>query len=263
MLKGKSLPRLLALVALLLTAVTVAAQSDPAAPAAARVRVAHLAPFAGSDSANISVELGGNVIASNLAFGDRTNYQNVAGGAGAYEVVVLRDGSPVHSEPVNLPDGDVSLVVVGDNVPEIPLDVYVVDDTMSDPGAGSAAARILHVAPIGTTIDATRVDICSQEGVLFSPTADALRYLRSTADRILPAGDYDLKVTRTVPGTPCAGTVVIDPPPLTLAEGDKTSLYLVGDGPNQPLTVFTFEDGLIGGEQPTESAVHLPVIVSQ
>lgn len=262
MLNRSVLPRLLALAVLMLTFGAVAAQGDPAAPTAVRVRVAHLAPFAGSDSANVTVELGGAVVANNLAFGDRTGYQAVAGGAADYEVFVLRDGGIVHSETVTLPDGDTSLIVVGDET-QVPLDLFVVNDTLEDPGAGLAGLRILHAAAVGATIDATRVDVCSQTGELFNATANGLRYLRSTSYRLLPAGDYDLKITRTVPETACAGAVIIDPPPLTLAEGDKTSLYLVGDGTNQPLTVFTFEDGLGDGGGPTDSLVNLPVIVRQ
>ena len=87
MLNRSVLPRLLALIMLLLTAGVVAAQTMPTlpappgaspapnAPTAARVRIAHLAPFAGSDSATITVHIDGAAVGGALAYGDHTDYQ--------------------------------------------------------------------------------------------------------------------------------------------------------------------------------------------
>lgn len=49
-------------------------------------------------------------------------------------------------------------------------------------------------------------------------------------------------------------------PPIPLAAGTETTLFLVGDGTNQSPAVFTFEAGLIGGDLPTGRRLNLPVV---
>jgi hypothetical protein len=245
----------------LLLAAAAAAQPGPAAPDAARVRVAHLAPFPGSDTPNVAVHLDGTPLMSGMAYGEYSNYQTVPGGAGEVLVEVLRDGSPVLSETVTLLDGDTALVVIGDE-DQVPLDLLVLDENLPDPGATSAGLRFVHVAAIGATIEATRVDVCNQEGVVFNSSANGLRYNRTTSYRVIPPGDYDLKVTRTTAGDACTGALLIDPPIITLAAATRTSVFLVGDGVNQTLAIFTFAEGLIGDEPP-QSALFLPAVMRQ
>jgi hypothetical protein len=252
-------PRLLALAALLLGVGVAAAQDAPAAPAAVRVRIAHLAPFAGSDSATIAVQVGGAAVGGMLAYGDHSAYQTLAAGPGTHTIQVLRDGAVAVSEAVTFDDGDASIIVTGDEN-NVALSVLVLDDDLAAPGAGQVGLRVTHVAAIGATIEATQVDVCSQDGAIFHSSAAGLRYNRTSAYRLIPANTYDLKVTRYNEATPCAGSVLIDPPAVALAEGTKTTLFLVGDGPNQPLAVFTFDEGLIGDDSPTESMLYLPAI---
>lgn len=255
--KRSVLPGLLAL-ALLTLMTAVAAQAAPAAPTAVRVRVAHLAPFPGSDTANIAVHIDGAAVGGTMAYGGHSAYQTLAAGPKDYTVEVLRDGTPALTTTVTLADGDSSIIVIGDEA-RVSLAVLKVDDNLADPGAGAGGLRVVHVAPIGATIPETQVDVCSQAGELFHTTAHGLRYVRSTAYRLLPVGSYDLKVTRYDEATPCGGALVVDLPAIELVEGDRMTLYLVGDGPNQPLDGFTFEDGLLGGEGPTEHLLYMPV----
>lgn len=259
MLNRSNLSRLLALVALLLNVGIAAAQDAPAAPAAVRVRIAHLAPFAGSDSATIAVQIDGTAVGGALAYGDHTAYLALAGDPGPRSVQVLRDGAVALTQNVTLADGDNSLVITGDAA-QVQIGLLALDDNLADPGAGDTGLRVTHVAVIGATIEATQVDVCSQEGQIFHASAAGLRYNRTTAYRLIPANTYDLKVTRYVEDAACSGAIVIDPPAITLAEGAKTTLFLVGDGPNQPLAVFTFEEGLIGDNSPTESLLNLPAV---
>lgn len=260
----RSVLRCLAMMTALLAATAAAAaQAEPAAPAAVRVRVAHLAPFAGSDSATIAVHIDSTAVGGTMAYGGHTDYVALAGGEGDHLIEVLRDGVVVLSEPHTLADGDTSVVVVGDdNV--VPLDMLVLAENTDEPGAGHAGLRITHVAVLGATINETKVDVCNETGEIFNGSAAGLRYLRTTSNRLLPIGDYDLKVTRTNAAGDCAGPVAIDPPVLTLAEGTKTNLFLVGDGANQTLAVFTFADGLIGddGPPPTSGKLYLPVLAA-
>jgi hypothetical protein len=255
------------LLAILLTAAVAAAQDSPTAPTAVRVRVAHLAPFPGSDNANITVRINGTPRAANLAYGGRTDYVTLGGGAGNRVVEVVRNGTVLNTRTVMLEDGDSSIIVIG-NEDEVAIGVLVVNDSQPEPGETETGLRVFHVAPIGATIDATRVDVCSQDGIIFNDLARGLRFGRNSplaGYKPLPIGTYDLKVTRYVATTECAGTLLIDPPPLSLGAGVGTTLYLVGDGPNQPLAVFTFAAGLIGdgNPPPTGAKLFLPVAVSQ
>lgn len=259
MLNRLVLPRLLALLALLLGVGVAGAQDAPATPTAVRVRIAHLAPFAGSDGATIAVQIDGAAVGGTLAYGDHTAYLTLAGAAGPRAIQVLRDGAVAVTENVTLAEGDNSLVVIGD-VNQVPLDVMVLDDNLADPGEGMVGLRVAHVAAIGATIEATQVDVCSQDGVIFHSSAARLRYKRTSNYRLLDAATYDLKVARYNETVPCSGVVIIDPPPIPLAAGTETTLFLVGDGTNQSPAVFTFEAGLIGGDLPTGRRLNLPVV---
>ena len=261
MLNRLILPRLVALLTLLLAAGVASAQDDPTAPTAVRIRIAHLAPFAGSDQATIAVQINGAAVGGALAYGDRTAYLSLSGAAGPRSIQVLRDGAVALTDSITLADGDNSLIITGD-ADQVPLGVLLLNDNLADPGEGMAGLRVTHVAPIGATIEATQVDVCSQDGQIFHSSAAGLRYNRTTAYRLIPANTYDLKITRFIEDAPCSGAVVIDPPALTLAAGSEMTLLLVGDGNNQPLAVFTFEDGLIGNDSPTDSQLNLPVVFS-
>ncbi len=261
MLNRLILPRLVALLTLLLAAGVAGAQDAPTTPTAVRIRIAHLAPFAGSDSATIQIQIDGAAVGGTLAYGDRTAYLPLSGAAGARSVQVLRDGAVALTDSIMLADGDNSLAVIGDDN-NVPLDVLVVDDNLSGPEEGKASLRVTHVAAIGATIEATRVDVCNQDGILFNPSSAGLRYNRTSSDKDIDPNAYDLKVTRFNEANPCTGALVIDPPPIPLAAGTKTNLFLVGDGTNQPLAVFTFEEGLIGDDSPTQRQLNLPVVLA-
>jgi len=260
----RTVPRCLFVVAvLLMTATAAVAQAEPAALAAVRVRVAHLAPFDGSDSATIAVRIDDAAVGGTMAYGAHTDYIALAGGEESRLIEVLRDGEVIISEGHTLADGDTSIVVIGDD-DLVPLDLLVIGENVDDPGEGRAGLRVTHVAVLGATIEETKVDVCSQDGDIFNSSAAGLRYPRTTGNRLLPADDYDLKITRTNVAGDCAGLTVINPPPLTLAEGTKTNLFLVGDGANQTLAVFTFELGLIGDDnpQPAGGTLFLPMLAA-
>lgn len=258
MLNRSSLARLIVLAALLMVAVGAAAAQ--AAPTAARVRVAHLAPFLGSNNATISVQVAAAPIGGNLAYGGRTNYVTVAGGPGDYIATVLHQGGIIYSEAITLTEGDSSIIVVGDQT-QVPLDILLVNDTLADPGPGAGGLRFVHVAALGATIDATRVDVCFQDGDPFHNTSLAFRYLRTTAYRLLPAGPYDTKIARYNETTPCSGEVLINPPPLMVGVGARRTVYLVGDGTNQDLAIFTFGEGIIASEG--DQRLFLPTLMRQ
>lgn len=234
----------------------------PAAPTAIRVRVAHLAPFPGSSANDITIALNGVTLGASMSYGDKTDYQTVAGAPGTFTVEVTRQGAPVDllTDAVTLVDGDQSLVLIGD-ITQIPLDVLLADDTRDPPPAGRGDLRVAHAAAIGNSNDTTKVEVCSQDGLPFQPGADALRYNRTTTFKQLDAGEYDLKVMRFVEDPACSGQLAIDLPLVTLPSAAVTTLYLVGDGTNHPLTGFTFADGLLGEQPPEQSQVMIPALI--
>ena len=175
MLNRLILPRLVALIALLLFAGVADAQDAPAAPTAVRIRIAHLAPFAGSDSATIEVQINGGAVGGTLAYGDRTAYLHRSGGAGARSCQVLRDGAVALADSIALADGDNSLIITGD-AEQVPLGVLLIDDNLAGPDEGMIGLRVTHVAAIGATIASTLVDVCSQSEQLFHNYAAGLRY---------------------------------------------------------------------------------------
>jgi hypothetical protein len=232
--------------------------SAPQAPNAVRVRLAHLASFAGSDSDNLTVTINGVPFGGALQYGDKVDYQVMAAGPGNYSVVVLRNGNPFASKTVGLVDGDHTLVIIG-NLAGTQPEVFHFSDVIDPPNIGKTKLRVAHVATIGSTLAGTSVDICSQTGAIFTPTAIDLRYHEATIFVSLNPGTYNLKVPRWVDGalTPCTGPVVIDPIPMAFADGAITTLYLVGDGTNQEAQMFSFELGLIPNEtivDPTPTA---------
>lgn len=238
------------------------AVAAPDLPTAIRVRVAHLAPYPGSSAPDVTVTVGGVVVATELGYSDRTEYQTLALAPGDHAVEVLRSGSPVATETVSLIDGDQSLIFIG--VEPLPLTIWHVDDNSdTTPPADRGDLRFGHVAAIGLTADATKVDICSQDGVSFQQGADPLRYARLTTYKQLKAMEYSLKMTRDNDGDACSGEIVIDPPPWVLLGGVATTFYLVGDAVNQDLAGFTFTDGLIGADPapPPESKIMIPALI--
>ncbi len=248
--------RLLSLFALLV--LLSAAVSAQAAPLAVRVRVAHLAPFAGSSAAKLTVTLDGAPLAANLVYGDRTDYQPLAVEPGEHTIVVARDGAPVLSAPVTLIEGDQSILIIGDEN-KVPLAVWPLDDTGPDPSPGAGQLRVAHAAALGATIAETEIDVCSQTGGLFDNSAAGLRYRRTSFYHQLPPAAYNLKITRYAANTPCGGPTLFSLAPVSLPEGARLTLILVGDGNHQPYGGFTFADGLLDGESPPVSnRIYLP-----
>lgn len=257
----KSVLALIVILGLTLLAIASAKGQAAAAPLAVRLRVAHLAPFAASgEDATLSVEINGTPLPTDLDYGDHLDYQSLAAGPGDYQIQVSLDGGVIISKTVTLADGDNSLAIIGD-MNNTPADVWALSDTVAPPGAGRTVLRVAHAAPIGATIDETRVDVCTQDGVPFDNSANNLRYRQASSFKSIPAATYDLKITRAVESAPCSGDIVIDPPEIELANGAITTLYLIGDGTNRPMAVFTFQEGIIGEPEPTNGTIFVPAIL--
>jgi hypothetical protein len=251
----KKLVNLKVFIALAFLAVLVGAalaQSDspsaPQAPDAVRIRIVHLAPFAGSSTDNMTVTINGNPVGGAIQYSEWIDYQTMPGGPGDYTVAAFRNGNPFASKVFTLPDGDHTIAIIGNlevggTLPQL----WHYSDVVEPPDLGKTKLRVVHVASIGATLAETSVDVCNQAGVLFTPTALDLRYREATIFVSFNPGTYDFKMTRWIDGalTPCTGAVVIDPIPITLNDGVITTMFLVGDNINQEAQAFTFALGLI------------------
>jgi hypothetical protein len=212
----------------------------------ARLRVAHLAPFAGEvGDTSVSVWLDGLEVLSDLMFGDTTDYLEVP--AGMYNVAIIPTGTmtPAITGTLMLASGiDFTAAAVGNVAPQ-PLDLRVTaDDNMPSPGM--VRLRVVHAAPFAAGDVLTEVDVRTDEGDVFEGLENVAYGDVSGYLEIDPA-TYDLMVT-----TPGGGTTLLDIPPLALAAGDVATLYVVGDVVNQPLDAL-----VVSGQTRTPTRLQL------
>jgi hypothetical protein len=90
--------------------------------------------------------------------------------------------------------------------------------------------RVVHVAPFDADIANTAIDICTETNTPVTGFT-GLTYLSQSGYLTFPAQAYDWKVA-----TPGCGATLVDIPPFNLHAGGVVTLYIVGDGANQPLT---------------------------
>lgn len=254
---------LVAVVILAVFAGAALAQSDaPQAPDAVRVRMVHLASFPGSNTAAMTVSIDGNPVPGSLTYGQSTSYITLTDTVDDnHTFIVLRDGAPFKTRVINLTDGDHTVAITG-NLDELLPELVAHKDTTDPVDIGKAKLRVINVAGLGYTLADTSVDVCSQEGVSFTPTGNDLRYKEATIFKILNAGAYNLKMTDWIEGSLvfCTGPTVIDPVPLDLADRSITTLYLTGDNDNQEARAFSIELGFIENEDPVAQPATLTII---
>jgi len=96
--------------------------------------------------------------------------------------------------------------------------------------------RVIHLAPFSPSVANTAVDVCNASNAPIAGFTN-LRYLWQSGYVTFDPGNYDWTV-----GTPGCGSTLIDIPPFSLARGSVLTIYIVGDGTNQPLTVVISVD---------------------
>jgi hypothetical protein len=202
--------------------------------AAARLSVAHLAPFAAEIGAtSVSVSANGDEVLTDFTFGETTDYLDLP--EGNYQLAVTPIGAtdPAITGTVALAAGaDYTAAAIG-NATNQPLELLALEDDNSAPSAGNAKVRIVHAAPFTDTLAATEVDIRTEAGDVVGGLTN-VPYKGNSGYLELPPATYDLKIT--APGDP--DTTLIDVPPFTLSDGDIVTVFAVGDGSNQPLNVL-------------------------
>ncbi len=227
----------------------------------ARLYVAHLAPFSDDDGSSVTVRLNGTDSLTEFKYGDSTGY--IVLPAGEYDVeILLTDTTTVAiSETVTLEAmQDYTVLAVGDGVNQS-LDLLPLNDDNSDPKDGFGKIRFGHAAPFANEALATRADIRLQDGTpKGSVIARNVPYSAMTEYLTLAAGTYDLVIT-----APGGGTVLLDPPAITLGDGEILTALVTGDGTNQNLNVFAISNGqkgsfIMDGTFTATTQIFLPVI---
>lgn len=213
----------------------------------ARLRVAHLAPFAEAvEETSVSVWLDGMEVLSEFSYGDITDYLELP--PGMYNVSIIPTGemTPVITGTLMLVSGvDYTAAATGNVTPQ-PLDLLVTMDNNLPPSPGMAKLRVVHAAPFAAGDVLTEVDVRTDEGDVFQGLENVAYggvsdYLEVDPDT------YDLMVT-----TPGGDPPLLDIPPLTLVAGDVVTLYVVGDEIDQPLDAL-----VVLGQAPTPTMLQL------
>lgn len=213
----------------------------------ANLWLVHAAPFASSPAASSVTVVISNTVSS-LQINDM-RYLETTGGylavpsGVATDVTVTPTGStiPLAMDTYTLTNKTDSTVAVIGGANGFPTELLKVMDDNSAPPKGMGKLRIIHVAPIFNPITGTVLDVRTQDGATLNPLFNTLTYKADSGYVTLPFGYYDLKAT-----TPGGGTTVIDIPSFPLGDQTIVTLFLVGDGTNQPLAgmLMAYQEGM-------------------
>jgi hypothetical protein len=229
------------------TAGLLLAGSISVALADARVRVAHLAPFADTiEGTSVTVAVNGDAILQDFTYGEFTGYLDLAPGTYQITVTPTGAGAPAITGSATLADNvDYTLAAVGNgSLQDLGL-LALVDDNAA-PAAGNLKLRVVHAAPFADTLEATEVSIRSDGGDVIAGLTNVPFNVASGVLEI-PAGNYDLKVS-----TPDGRGNLIDLAPLDLPAGVSLTVFATGDGVNQPLGFLALPLGALPTETPVD-----------
>ena len=237
---------------LALSAATAAALafSSPAW-SAARINVAHFAPFADDlEATAVDIAVNGEVALTNVRFKDFTGYLEFE--AGDYTIDVYLAGLAGSSDPVmtaqyTLVDGNDYTVYAVGNAGAQDLELRALLDNTAAPMDGNLNVRIVHAAPFAADLAATEVSIRTASGDVVNGLV-GVPYNADSGFFEIPAGEYDLKVASN------DGSVnYIDPLPAQLPAGADVTVFAVGDGVNQPLGIIAFPVGELETRTPVDN----------
>lgn len=221
----------------------------------AYLRVAHLAPFAMGAGTAVTITLNSTAVLTNVVYGDSTPYLALPPGDYAIEIFPAGSATPAITATTTLITGTYySAIAYGDGLNQALGLLLLVDDN-SAPAAGKFHLRLAHLAPFSD--GAATADIRLRDGAIVAANVnfgDATDYIE------LDAGPYDLIVT-----TPGGGAILIDPRPVTFAEGEIVTAFAAGDGANQPLGVFAWPVNTAGFFLPLvgemSHSLYLPLVI--
>jgi hypothetical protein len=217
------------------------------------LRVAHLAPFAMDPGTAVTITLNGAPALTDFAYGDSTTYIELPSGEYDVEVWPAGSDSPAITATVELVHGMYySAIAYGDGDNQ-DLGLMLLEDDNTAPAAGKFHLRLGHLAPFAAGL--ATADIRLEDGTLI---LGDVNFTDVTGYIELDAGEYDLKIT-----TPGGDTTLINPLPVTFAEGAIVTAFATGDGVNQDVGVFAWPVDVEGFFLPlgeTAYILYLPLV---
>jgi hypothetical protein len=224
--------KLLAL-AVLASAVTVAACSDDNAPPATttRLRAVHLSP----DAPNVNILVNGSQVASNVAYEASTDYYDIPSGTTRIQVQpVGTTTNAIDASPSLLANTDYTVIAANLVASIEPL---LLTDNNTAPTAGNVKVRIVHGAPSAPAVD-VYITVPGVDIAVASPTLTDVAFKGVSAYQTVPAGTYQIRVTPT--GTK---TVVIDSGDVPLTAGQiRTVIATDAPGGGEPFGAIVLDD---------------------
>ncbi|MBX3059770.1 MAG: DUF4397 domain-containing protein [Anaerolineae bacterium] len=226
-------------------------------PAAAKLRVAHLAPFASSGTEVDICTDDGVVVIPNFAYKDVTDpYVELP--AGDYDLQITLAGTGCAAVALDLPsvrlaDGDIADVFAIGGANDWPLAISTITGLTLTP----ATVDVAHFAPFADSAAGTSVTVRLNGG-------DALTNFEFgdiAADVELDAGDYLVEILPTGSSTVAiSGTA-------TLEAGGDYVIAAIGDGENQPLELLVIDRNMApllraGGGDASVFVAHLAPFAS-
>ncbi len=213
--------------------------------AQARVRIAHLAPFAPTvEGTSVTIAVNGNTLASNVTYLAKIDYQTLP--AGTYTITVTPTGatSAAITQQVTIANGrDYTVAAVGNGTLQ-PLSLLALEDDNTAATAGNLKLRVVHAAPFAAKIEDTAVSVRTDAGAVVAGLSNVPFNAASQVLQI-PAANYNLKVA-----SPDGEINLIDLVPLDLAAGANLTVFAIGDATNQTLGFFEFGLGRLNTESP-------------
>jgi hypothetical protein len=204
------------------------------------VEIAHLSPFASDPGTAVTITQDSYPLLIDFSFADSTGYLEIPSGASLIEVWPAGASAPAITATVNLtPTLEFSLVASGDGTRQ-PLELLQFVDNSTLPAPGKFHLRAGQLMPFET--GSAPADLRLQDG---TPVLTGLSYGDVSGFIPLDAGVYDLKIT-----TPGGAITLVDPLPVSFAQGQVVTVIAVGDGSNQPLGVFAWNAGEPGALLP-------------
>jgi len=212
--------------------------------APARVRVLHLAPFAGG-AAPVHVRVNDTRVLENLAYFALSEELPLE--EGPYRLAIDRPGTPpteLASLEVELERGRGYTVAAIGGANGLPLRLVLLPD-LTGPPPFSAQLRVLHAAPIGVGVRG-QLDLRDERNFVFGGQAEMP--FGTEALLSIDGGVYRLRFTGRGGGEP-----IIPASALILPVGRATTLFVTGDGINQSLQTLVVPELF-------NRKVHLPLV---
>lgn len=152
-----------------------------------RVRIVHASP----DAPPVDVSVDGQVVASELAFGEEAAVPVEEAGSYSVEIAAVGNESAVlFAENVTLAAGtDYTIAAAGEVTEGAPtaFEPLVIAENATAPDTGEAAVSLVHLSPDAPAVDVT-------ESTTGEVVFENVGYRNTTEPVTLPAGDYTLDV---------------------------------------------------------------------